>query len=214
MNPWRPVLQRARRALIGAGGALLLAAGIILGAAHLRDRMRLDAGQEQARLGALQGTLAERQDDLDNIKAHIDDFQNLARQGLVGEANRTGWVERLQASRERLRLPETLAYTLKPPRPLGAAPEDPSLAATGVPAVEPAPGGEAPLTHDLEFTLREIHEEELLALLADYRRTAGGRFRVQSCRLGDPGQAGLTATCTLRFFTLPTPPPGASAAGA
>ncbi|MCF8177847.1 MAG: hypothetical protein K9J74_05025 [Sulfuritalea sp.] len=133
--------------------------------------------------------------DLTTVKTHIQHFKELKRQGLVGPADREGWVEQLATSRENLKLTDTLSYTLKPPQ---------AIADSTSPVVEAiAASPDAAAQHDLDFELRGITEPELLDLLQSYKSQVHGSFRIQACRLTSPSQDGLGAQCTLRFFNLP-----------
>jgi hypothetical protein len=92
-----------------------------------------------------------------------------------------------------------MSYTLLAPTPFGVQ---------GGPFVTTAPSTTDAATvinpefHDLEIAISGIHEEELLLLLKDYQTRVKGRFRVNTCSLTDRSEAGLSAHCTLRFFTL------------
>ena len=71
--------------------------------------------------------------------------------------------------------------------------------------------GTQPLAHDMKFELREVHEADVLNLIAAYRSQVKGRFRVNACALQDAKESGLTAQCSLRFITVPLPPPSPAA---
>jgi hypothetical protein len=196
-----PIFKRARRPLNVLAGAIFLSLTIVFGSIYGRDTLRESLAQSRSQLGTQQPNLTAKQQDLRDVQAHIGQFRGFRTQGLVGSADREGWVEQLVASRERLQLADTLSYVLKPPQAMtDAATADPAAA-----AVNP----DAPATHDLDFELRGIHEQELLDLLQDYQSKVHGRFRVQACHLGAT-PAGLVAQCTLRFFNLPNAvkPPG------
>lgn len=203
MKDWLPVFKLARKSLLVLAGILIFSLSLYFGSDHIRKLLTANLGNKQAQLAAEQENLTQKQKDLDNIQSHIEQFRKLQQKGLIGAARREDWVEQLIASRKQLGLPDTLAYTLKQPIPLrdGATAED--TAATTTPA-----SPDAALAHNLEFELRNIHEEELLALLKTYESKVLGRFRVQSCRIAEPSAAGLFAQCTLRFFTLPQKPTG------
>ncbi len=95
-------------------------------------------------------------------------------------------VDQLLAAHQRSGLrADTLEYTLQVAKPLGA-----EVALTG------------PMFHDLDFVLRDVHETEVLSLLQDYQARVQGRFRVDACSLSERSETGLSARCTLRFFTL------------
>lgn len=204
MNPALSIFKRARRPLNMLAVAILLTLTLVLGSIYGRDSLRKSLAQSRGQLGALQPSLTAKQQDLRNIQAHIEQFRALRAQGLVGRADREGWVEQLVLSREQLKLPDTLSYVLKPPQAL-------TDAATADPAASTQPSADVATTHDLDFELRAIHEQELLGFLNDYRTRVHGRFRVQSCRFSEPAETGLVAQCTLRFFSLPeaAKPPGA-----
>ncbi|OQA30875.1 MAG: hypothetical protein BWY57_02614 [Betaproteobacteria bacterium ADurb.Bin341] len=199
MNDWLPVLRLARTHLLVLGGILLLMLALYFGSAHIRDLLSAELAAQQAEVSAQQENQVQKQKDLDNLQLNIKRFRALQQRGLVGPARREEWVEQLLISRKQLGLPDTLAYHLKPParlKPEGALEQ--AAGGTGQDAAS-----DAPLAHDLEFELRDIHEEEVLALLEDYGRKVNGRFRVQSCELTEATATGLMAKCVLRFFTLP-----------
>ena len=110
------------------------------------------------------------------------------------------------------RYAEKLSYTLQPPMPVSSQ-GDSASDAGAAPAASPAAPGDATqaVFHDLDVALTNIHEQELLAFLEDYRGHVKGRFRVNACALSARTEAGLTARCTLRFFTLPDDVPAAAA---
>lgn len=204
MTPDRSIFQRTRRPLNVLAGAIFLALTLVSGSIYVRDNLKESLLESQNQLGVQRPNLAAKQQDLRNIQMHIEQFRTLKAQGLVGIADREGWVEQLAASREQLKLADTLSYTLKPAQAMTdvAAPD---------PAAPVAANPDAPAVHDLDFELGGIHEQELLDLLRDYRTRVHGRFRVQSCQLGGSTPTGILAKCTLRFFTLPeaAKPPGA-----
>ncbi len=198
MKHWQPILQRARIQLIILASVVSVALIAYFGSRHVLQQLGQSLAEEQGQAAAQQASLTEKEQNLANIRANIGKFRTLEQQGLIGPPDREDWVEKLVAARKQLGLPETLTYTLKPPVPLGAASPPPA----GTPETA-KPSSDTPLTHDLEFEIRDVHEEELLALLENFKAKVHGRFRQQSCRLAEPGANGLTARCVLRFFTLP-----------
>ncbi|MBK9237961.1 MAG: hypothetical protein IPO19_19040 [Rhodoferax sp.] len=214
MSDRQTVLQLAQRSLVVLALAVALGLALFLGSRFFKDRMRDELAQAQQAQSANQASLAQKQTDLANLQAEISRFAVLRQQGLVGKAERETWAEQLVASRQRSGLPDTLTYTLHAPKPIAAQ----AGSATGA---EPAPVADAPgeaaasgpQFHDLDIELSNIHEEELLALLQDYQAQAKGRFRVNACALSARTETGLSARCTLRFFTLPdvSPSPAADA---
>lgn len=202
MTPHRSIFQRSRRPLNVLAGGIFLSLTLVFGSIYARDTLKKSLAQSHAQLTAQQSILASKQLDLQAVQTHIAQFRALKQQGLVGIADREDWVEQLVASRTQLMAGETLAYTLKPPQALTeSTPDQPAPAV----AVDPDGTNGVATKHDLDFEIGGVHEAELLAFLRVYKTKVRGSFRVQSCRLGNPGATGLLAQCTLRFFNLPEP---------
>jgi hypothetical protein len=201
MSANQKVLIAARRSLIVLAVGLTVTASVYFGARYLAEQVKLQLQQSQQLQSQNEASLQQKQADALSLRAEIKVFNTLREQGVVGMAEREGWVEQLVASRERMGLPNTLTYTLRPPQPLAQQGVDASAASAEPGAVAEASGD--PLFHDLEFQVKGIHEGELLAFLSAYRAQVKGRFRVNECSLTEPLEDGLFARCTLRFFTLP-----------
>lgn len=204
------ILFLARRCLIVLAAALLIGLALYLGSRFFKDRGQAQLAQAQRGESANQASLAEKQSDLANMQAEISRFNRLRQQGMVGTPEREAWVEQLVASRQRTGLPDTLVYTLQAPKPLALQAMDAAGNEATPATTETGPDAVAPVFHDLDFAVASIHEEELLALLQNYRAQVKGRFRVNACLLSDRTETGLTARCTLRFFTLPGAAPNLS----
>ena len=209
MNAWLPILRLARNSLIMLAAVAILCGAAVYGLDQWANNLRRDLGNQQGSLQVQQALLDTRRADLSNVRAHIEAYEKLRAQGLVGNAERAQWVEQLQATFEQLGLPGKIGLQLQAAKPLALPPD---------PAANPAAAPITPLSHDLLFEIRQVHEEELLALLQDFRDTVRARFRVDSCHLRDPAGSGLTASCTLRFVsipvTIPVPPSAAVPAAA
>lgn len=203
MTPQRAMYQGSRRSFNMLGAGIFLALTLVFGSVYVRDVLKNSLAQDNVRLGVQQANLAAKQQDLIEIHTHIEKFRSLKTQGLVGIADREGWVEQLVTSRAQLNAGDTFSYTLKPGRAVtDEAPSD-QAAAPPAAADQAATNATVPMMHDLEFELGGTHEAELLDLLQDYRTKVHGRFRVQFCHFGNPTSTGLTVQCTLRFFNLP-----------
>ena len=204
MSPARIIFQRSKRPLNILAGAIFLALTLLFGGIYLRDSLKTELARNQALLSAQRTSLETKRQDLANIRQHIEQFRSLRQQGLVGRADREGWVEQLVATREQLGIVGSITYNLKPPQAMidSTVPET----AAGTPAAASgALAADAPATHDLDFELTDIHEGELIAFLNHFQSKVQGSFRVQSCHLNRPTGSGLAARCTLRFFNLPEP---------
>ena len=204
MNPWRTILRAARRslALLALGIGLALALGI--GSGHFKDRLQQELQQQRQQIASLRNQMLEQQQDIRYLDAHSRAFHTLQQRGLLEAPRRESLVEQLVATQQSLNLPDTLTYSMPPPRPMVTPATDP---ATGQPASDAPPSADTPLMHDIEIGLRDIHEGDLLALLSNFRQASDHRFRVHQCLLDNPTPSGFSATCTLRAFTLPLPLP-------
>ena len=193
MKDWKPVFLLAKTELIFFAIALVAGLIVIYLANQYANSLRLLVMQEKAALQESQTQLESKKNDLENMESHIQRYQLLKKQGLVGEPERSLWVEELQQSRINLKLPDTLGAQLN---------ESKLLSVNGIEVVDDGTTAQ-PLMHDLLFELRDVHEQEVLALVEDYRNQVKGRFRINECQLMEPKNTGLTSRCTLRFVTVP-----------
>lgn len=205
MKDWLPIFRLARKSLLLLAGVLFISLGFYFGSTHFRSHLSTDLEQQQALISSEQENQTQKQKELDNIQTNIEKFHLLQQRGLIGKAKREEWIEQLIATRKQLSLPETLTYSLKQPTALLSA--NPDQEQTGTDPAQPI-ANDTPQVHNLEFELRNIHEEELLSFLKTYQDKVPGRYRIQSCRLAEPSENGLFAQCSLRFFTLPQKPAG------
>lgn len=207
MNAWKPVLRLARRSLMGLGGLFITCVVLVFGLEQLKLSLHTSLAQEQAALQEQQAQLETKRADLTNVREHIQRYQGLRNQGLVGDPDRALWVEQLQTSHREARLPDGLSVQLQASKPLAG-----SKASTA----EADPSQPMPLSHDLQFEIRNVVESEVFSLIRQYRDQAKGRFRVNLCKLSNPKDNGLVAQCVLRFVSIPlnpgvTPPAQTSA---
>jgi len=200
MSDWKIISRLVRSSLLALSISLLLVLAVYHGSALLKDRQGSQLMESNQQMSSLQGRLTQRQADLANMQAQTGRFRQLSEQGLLGAADRAGWVDQLKVSVARTGLPlDTLRYTLQEPQALTS----PGTGATDAVALSAGPN-----IHNLDFELKNIHEQDLLSLLHDYRAHVRGLFRVQACTLSNPNEAGLSARCTLRFFNVPDDKPG------
>lgn len=189
------MLLLARRSLVWLAVVVVVSLGAVFGLGYLDGNLKNSLAQLQASTQELQTQLGAKQSDLLNMQTHIERYESLRQQGLVGEPDRALWVEQLEASHRDLGLPGAVAVQLQAAKPLvssGGAPEP----ASETPAAEP-------LMHDMLFEMQDSVETDVLDLMQHFRTQAKGRFRVNACKLHEPKESGLTAQCTLRFVTIP-----------
>lgn len=186
MSHWRPILRLARHSLAALLLALVLGVALYAYSVFLENQAQTQLEQVRQLQSSLESSLAALQTDGADLQNRMGCFQQLRQQGMVGVAQRADWVDQLLAAHQRSGLrADTLEYTLQVAKPLGA-----EVALTG------------PMFHDLDFVLRDVHETEVLSLLQDYQARVQGRFRINACSLSERSETGLSARCTLRFFTL------------
>lgn len=200
MTPEREIFSRSRKRLNILGWCIFLALTLVFGSIYFREPLRKNLETDKGIIGVRTATRSVKQADLADMRAFVEKYRILEGQGLVGRAERELWVEQLVALRGQLGVGEAITYILKPPR---------SLAELAQSEAGQVPTGDADalaetaeLFHDLEFDIRGTHERELLDLLNEYAARVKGRFRLQSCQLGNASSNGLRAQCTLRFFSL------------
>lgn len=199
MIPWRDILAAARGSLILLGSVLLTTLLAMAFGAHAVSTLRSEQQQQKNRIADLQRSLQDKRQAQDFLLRHAEAFRRLAARGMLREPDRDHWIGQLLAAHRQLDLPPTLKYTLPPPRP--AAADTSTAASTSTSASASSPAGTTWL-HDLEFSLENIHEEELLALIDRFGNSIADPFRIQHCRLSQARAEGLSAQCTLRFFSL------------
>jgi hypothetical protein len=201
MNQWKPILLIARRGLWLLVGVVVFSVALVFGLRYLANNLNAGVAQLQSTMQAQKELLDTRESDLLNVRTHIQRYQLLRERGLVAQPDRALWLEQLQESHRRLGFTGGLTLQLQAAKP---------LTGTGEPVAEA--GQTVPLTHDLQFEMRDTLEPEVLDLIRDYRAQATGRFRVNACKFHEPKERGLTAQCVLRFVSIAPPPPEAPAA--
>ena len=204
MNGWKSIFIAAKRSLVALALLALLCAAGVLALYALADSLATQVAQSGSAVQDQRGQLAQKQENLRNVRSHIERYERLRSQGLLGAPDRPQWVEELLASHARLGLTPPLIYQLQVPKTVVGA----NAATAAVPAAVPTDGAsEEPLAHDLQFELRNVHEGDVLRLIQDFRSHVKGRFRVNSCTFAEPHGSGMRAQCVLRFVTVPLPKP-------
>jgi hypothetical protein len=208
MSDLKVILLESKVGLSALAAALLVGAAAIAASLAFRDQtLNALAAARQAEESTKSAT-EQREQSLKLLTIEIEQYRMLEKKGLLGIPDRTGWTEQFLASQKQLAIPDSLTYTLQPPKPL--ADQENAAASPAEPANPDAPKPAAPLIHDLEFALTGTHEAEVLKLIQDYRGRVNGRFRVNSCTFTTPTPQGLSANCTLRFYTLTEAKPPAA----
>lgn len=201
MSSLQTILRQSRGSLILLSTALAFSLALYWESSYFKKRGQTQLAQTRQLVSTHQANLAQKQSDLTNMQAEIGRFNLLRQQGVVGTPDREGWVEQLVTSRQHTGLPDTLVYTLQAPKPW--APDGTEATPVVAPTEVTTGAASGAVFHDLNIELGSIHEEELLAFLRDYQAQVKGQFRINACTLTARTETGLSAHCTLRFFTLP-----------
>jgi F0F1-type ATP synthase membrane subunit c/vacuolar-type H+-ATPase subunit K len=208
MSDLKVILKKSKAGLSALAAALLVGAAAIAASLAFRDQtLNALAAARQAE-DSTQTVIEQKEQSLKRLNIEIEHYRVLEKKGLLSVPDRTGWTEQFLASQKQLAIPDSLTYTLQPPKPL--ADQENAAASPAEPANPDAPKPAVPLIHDLEFALTGTHEAEVLKLIQDYQARVNGRFRVNNCTFGAPTPKGMSANCTLRFYTLTEAKPPAA----
>ena len=200
MSDLKVILMRSKVGLSALAAALLVGAAAIAASLAFRDQTLNSLAAAQQVEESTTSVIRQKEQTLKRLTSEIEHYRLLEKKGMLGAPDRTGWTEQFLASQKQLAIPDSLTYTLQPPKPL--ADQENAATSPAEPTNPDAPKPATPLFHDLDFTLTGTHETEVLKLIQDYRTRVNGRFRVNACTLGAPTPQGFSANCTLRFFTL------------
>ncbi len=198
MNAYAIVLKPARVALILFALSVAIAFAVVAGLAEYRTGKEQAIKQTDQQLAATREEIRKLTFDLDSINRLAAKYKQLTRLGFIGEADRDGWVQRLEALYRDTHLPPTLRYTLAPPQllnPQAVAAEAPNAYQNNV------------SHHDLGLELSGIHDGELLDFMGKLGTDWQAPYRVETCLIarGEASEpiAGLQIKCTVQLYSLP-----------
>jgi hypothetical protein len=194
MKEWQPVFLLARNSLIIFAVVLITVVALVMLTQQYANNLANVLAQTQAELQNNQTILQSKEADLENMESHIKRYETLKAQGLVGEPQRALWVENLRNTQLELQLPDTLGVELLVSQPLMM--QDSAVTEAEEEAVQP-------LMHDLVVNFNDVHELEVLNLIAHYKNRVKGRFRLNECKFSNAKETGMDTRCVLRFVTVP-----------
>ncbi len=132
------------------------------------------------------------------IATYYPQFQELERQGIVGQERRLDWIENLSQADENLKLPK-LAYSIDTQEPFTA--EFPL-----------ARGAYELYASKMDLQLGLLHGQDLFSLLSWLDDDAQGLYSVGACDLvrtlddpGSPRRTHVTSNCELLWYTIKKP---------
>ena len=191
------------RLLRGALSALLLsiglAAALVLGSQlYLQDTESLYL-HERAKLDGVAGLHRTAEKDRSLYSQYVTVYEDLERQGVIGDEPRLNWVEALERINEALKLP-ALRYEIQPQTPVDMQDSRYDNRIIRV------------YRSSMSFDAGLLHEGDLLVLLDELRRQTSGRFEVRDCDMKfanpargvifDTRQPNLVALCNVDWYTL------------
>ena len=196
MNDYLIVLKPAKLAVILLALTVALAVASVTGLARYRTAKEQSTIQTEQQLAATHDNIKALTYDLNTINKLAQKYQQLKLQGFIGEPNRDGWVQRLEALYRDLNLPPNLRYTLVTPQLLNPQP-----------AIGNFSYMNNVLHHDLNVELSAIHEGELLDFMNKINTDWAAPYRVETCQIAreateDP-VSGLQIKCILQIYSLP-----------
>ena len=187
-----------RGALIGLTIAVAVTGAMLMASYNFSKAAKRTLSQAQSQ----RRTAEERYRKLDEhevmIATYYPAFQDLEKEGVVGEERRLKWVEALKEADENLKLPN-LAYSIdtqqrhQPQFPLSN-------------------GAYKLFASQMNLELGLLHGQDLLNLLRRLDDNAGGLYSVDSCNLtrrrqepGSPKDVHLKTRCRLYWYTIKKP---------
>lgn len=186
-----------RRPIVVLVISVAVTAALVAGAHYYSSGVTSSHLGESRRLASARTRYLTLDDEKRLIEEFYPQFEELVRQGLVGEEQRLDWIESLRQVAERLKLP-SLRYEIGSQRE-----HDPDF---------PVESGRfAVFASEMVLDIGLLHEEDLPRFLDALAERAAGTFTVTSCRMQpahpgefqtDPTKPNLNAQCRLRWFVV------------
>lgn len=180
---------------------LAIVAGMVVTTASMRLVGKAEATKRQLSVEQqdIRAKLSRAREEEQEMRGKITLFQQLLDRGVVGQEERLSWVERIAQVKTARRLLD-LQYELSPQKPV-----EESILPGGAVA-----GGYEFMASTMKLQLPLLHEDDLLGLIADLRRTVHAHLLVRDCMIertatattdhGLPAQ--MRARCTIDWITL------------
>ncbi len=187
-----------RGALIALAIAAVLAAVILVASYRFWETNNRALKRATAELGVAEQEY-RRLDELEQmIATYYPRFQDLEREGVIGEERRLTWTEALKRADEELKLP-SLSYSIDT--------QNRHKAEYSLPE-----GAYKLFASEMNLEVGMLHGDDLFRLFSRLDESAGGIFSVDYCSVArvreTPGSweaAHLRATCKLNWYTINKP---------
>jgi len=165
------------------------------------DRFRVTQKEKYAQsLAALESTYRQYSglvNDIDLLEQYRTLFIDYKSTGLVGDERRLSWIESLERTNSRIKLPK-MTYRLMPQQDF----QRPGLKLNRSVILTSAP---------MVLNMDLLHEEDIFSVFEGLRHSIKNIFTVDSCKLTRKGiigrpldtqKANLTASCVIRWVTI------------
>ena len=191
MNYTAQDLFRLRWSILFSLLLALLGSLAVIGSRHFRDDNR-EAHRLARREGSeIQARLEQVGFGGQNMAMKLARYQEIMRQGYLGQENRLEWLEAIPRISRKLALLD-LRYEFSPQQPLDNG------------------ASNAFLSSHMKLQMQLLHEEDLINFLAELRASVHAYIRINSCKVErhprNEGSAGikalLQADCSLDWITF------------
>lgn len=190
MNDFFLLLKTSKAALILFTASVVVSCLLVAGLHSYRAQKQRHILQVSRQLSIMRDDSNQLRLDLEMTDRFAEKYRQLQHLGFIGEADRSGWMQRLEDIYRGTRLPSTLRYTLLPAQLINAKPGN---YRNGV------------LQHELTLELSNINDAEFLDFMARLAANWQVPYLVQGCQISRESEVkpGLQIKCTLELYSLP-----------
>lgn len=188
------LLKQVKAALIIFSLSLIATVSVIAVLIIHKTQEQQDIQKIKKQLIDVRQNIAKFTLDLKTAEQSAEQYRRLNQLGFIGDADRNGWVQRLDSIYRDTHLPPTLRYTLAPPSLINSRPASADDTAAYLNNV---------LHHDLTFELSNINDQEFLDFMKKLTADWHAPYRVEACQISREADSGLQIKCTLQLYSLP-----------
>jgi hypothetical protein len=198
----REDLQALRVPLIALAVTLLAAVSVVYFSDVVLDRAKLTRTQREGQLREARLRIQNAGEEKERIIRYVGGYQQLAREGFVGEEQRINWLDSLRTANQEAQI-FGVEYDIGAQKPYAYAAEFDS--------------GKLVLQESImHLKFRLLHEEDLPRFFGALARQGTGFFTLEQCHMRRQSskdsdkalqfQLNLTAECDVRWLTINPPP--------
>lgn len=175
----------------------LLLSGVLLTSSFLfRDNMQVEFDKHQANFRDVSQKYLSVDGDEKIIKEQYPRFIELANRGIIGSENRLNWVETLEATAKKIKLPG-LRYQIDSRQEFQ-------------PEFDLNTGSYELFATRMNLNLGLLHEIDLAKVIDDLNKNAAGLYNMSQCRFTksrrrvepDPERSNVNVDCQLQWYSL------------